>query len=233
MALDGRLKAIADAVPKSHKVADIGTDHGYVPLALLEDHRSEYAIAADISAGSLNKAARLIRLQHMEHCMEVRLGDGLSVLAPGEADTILITGMGGLLISDILEKGESVARTASVLILQPMTAQEELRRWLISNEYGIADEELVQEGRRIYEILIVVPGRADTRPAADIYYDIGWKLVEKNHPLLGELIRNRIQTMEEIILQLKNGKTEAARIRQRELEGKIQQYKEVVHCHVK
>jgi len=78
-----------------------------------------------------------------------------------------------------------------------------------------------------------VPGRADTRPAADIYYDIGWKLVEKNHPLLGELIRNRIQTMEEIILQLKNGKTEAARIRQRELEGKIQQYKEVVHCHVK
>ncbi|WZL77662.1 class I SAM-dependent methyltransferase [Eubacteriales bacterium mix99] len=233
MALDGRLKAIADAVPKSHKVADIGTDHGYVPLALLQDHRIEYAVAADISTGSLNKAERLIRLHHMEYCMETRLGDGLSVLAPWEADTIIITGMGGLLISDILEKGEAVARTASVLVLQPMTAQEELRRWLISNEYGIADEELVQEGRRIYEILIAAPGRAGTRPEADIYYDIGWKLVEKNHPLLGELIRDRIQTMEEIIQHLKNGKTEAARIRQKELEGKVRQYKEVAHCHVK
>ena len=213
MDLSGRLKAIADVVPKSHKAADIGTDHGYVPLSLLQDHRIGYAIAADISAGSLNKAKMLIRQYHMEHCMETRLG--------------------GLLICDILEKDEAVARTASALVLQPMTAQAELRRWLVSNRYGIAQEDLAREEQRIYEIIVAVPGLEAAKPDQDIYYDIGWKLIEERHPLLGEFIRRKIRALEEIVAQLEAGKTASAMARRMELEERIRLYKEVFHCHIR
>ena len=233
MDLSGRLKAIADVVPKSHKAADIGTDHGYVPLSLLQDHRIDYAIAADISAGSLNKAKMLIRQYHMEHCMETRLGSGLSVLTPGEVDTIILAGMGGLLICDILEKDEAVARTASALVLQPMTAQAELRRWLVSNRYGIAQEDLAREEQRIYELIVAVPGLEAAKPDQDIYYDIGWKLIEERHPLLGEFIRRKIRALEEIVAQLEAGKTASAMARRMELEERIRLYKEVFHCHIR
>lgn len=233
MILGGRLKAIADAVPKCGKAADIGTDHGYIPLYLIQNKRIEHAIAADISPGSLNKAEVLIRQYGMTHCMEARLGSGLSVLTPGEVDTIIIAGMGGLLIRDILLQGEGVARSASTLVLQPMIAQEELRRWLLFSGYGIVDEDLAQEGQRIYEIITVVPGKGTEKPDKDIYYDIGWKLIEKQHPLLGEFIRKKVQTLEEISAQLNTGKSDSALSRKAELAEKLRQYKEVYHCHIR
>jgi tRNA (adenine22-N1)-methyltransferase len=233
MNLSARLQAIADAVPGCRKAADIGTDHGYIPLYLIQNRRIEYAVAADISAGSLKKAEELIRDYGLDYCIETRLGSGLSVLTPGEVDTIIVAGMGGLLIRDILDQGQGVSRAASTLVLQPMIAQEELRRWLISNGYGIIDEDLVQEGQRIYEIIVAVPGKKTEMPDKAIYYDIGWKLVEKQHPLLGEFIRKKIQALEEITEQLNAGRSDSAWNRKRELEEKLNQYKEVYHCHIR
>jgi tRNA (adenine22-N1)-methyltransferase len=233
MILEGRLKAIADAVPRCRTAADVGTDHGYIPLYLIQNNRVDYVIAADISSGSLSKAEMLIRQHGLADCMEARLGSGLSVLTPGEADTIIIAGMGGLLIRDILEQGEEAARTASVLVLQPMIAQEELRRWLVCSGYTIVDEDLALEGRKIYEILVVSPGRKAEKPDKEIYYDIGWKLIEKQHPLLGEFIRRKIQASEKILAQLEIGRSDSAQDRKRELEEKLRQYKEVYHCHIR
>jgi tRNA (adenine22-N1)-methyltransferase len=233
MILSPRLKAIANMVPKCRSAADIGTDHGYVPLYLIQNRRIEYAIAADISPGSLNKAKNLIQQHSMGHCMETRLGNGLSVLRPGEADTIIIAGMGGLLIGDILEQGEAVARKASTLVLQPMVAQEELRRWLISNNYCIKEEDLVREDKRIYEIIVVVPCTNPVKPERDIYYDIGWKLIQSQHPLLGDFIEKKIQSLEEIINQLQVGKSESVEKRMKELRDKLKQYKEVYNCHIR
>lgn len=191
MILSERLRAIAQLVPNSHTLADIGTDHGYIPLYLIQQRRIQHAIAADISPGSLDKARQLIRQHRLEHCIETRLGNGLSVLAPGEADIILIAGMGGVLIRNMIDKEEEVARSAAALILQPMIGQEELRRWLLQNGYGITDEELVKEGRRIYQIIVAIP---DTNALAydnEIFYEIGLKLVEKNHPLLKEWLMKK------------------------------------------
>ncbi len=165
--------------------------------------------------------------------METRLGNGLSVLRPGEADTIIIAGMGGLLIGDILEQGEAVARKASTLVLQPMVAQEELRRWLISNNYCIKEEDLVREDKRIYEIIVVVPCTNPVKPERDIYYDIGWKLIQSQHPLLGYFIEKKIQSLEEIINQLQVGKSESVEKRMKELRDKLKQYKEVYNCHIR
>lgn len=233
MILSPRLKAIANLVPRCRSAADIGTDHGYVPLHLVKTGKIEYAIAADISPGSLNKAEELIHQHRMEDCMEARLGSGLSVLKPGEADTIIIAGMGGLLICDILEQGKAVAEKASTLILQPMVAQEELRRWLVSNNYCIVEEDLVREDNRIYEIIVAVPCPDPVKPERDIYYDIGWKLIESKHPLLEDFIEKKIRSLEGIINQLQAGKSEAVARRMKELKDRLGQYKEVYHCHLR
>ena len=233
MQLSPRLKAIADMVPPSRTIADIGTDHGYIPLYLIRQHRAEFAIAADISPGSLDKAVSLIRQHNLGHCMDTRLGSGLSVLTPGEADTIIIAGMGGILISEILRDGEETAAGASLLILQPMNGQEELRRWLLGNGYSIVDEELAAEGDRIYEIIAAKPDKSAAGYDSDVFYDIGWKLVEKNHPLLKDFILKKIRSLNEIILSLENASTPQAAARKQELKEKIRMYREVYDCCIK
>ncbi|HHT66307.1 MAG: tRNA (adenine(22)-N(1))-methyltransferase [Caldicoprobacterales bacterium] len=230
MILSARLQAIADLVPISHTLADIGTDHGYIPFYLIRQNRIQYAIAADISEGSLNKARELIRQQNLEHCMETRLGDGLSVLSPGEANTILIAGMGGALIREILEQGDAAARSASTLILQPMIGQQELRKWLLNNGYAITDEELAKEGRRIYEIIVAVSDQTAAGYEKEVFYDVGWKLIEKKHPLLKEWMQGKIHGLEEIMDNLEKGKTGLSAARLQECKEKHRQYKEVYRC---
>lgn len=239
MVLNGRLLAIANAVPRSGRVADIGTDHGYVPLYLIQKDFIESAIAADISQGSLKKAEMLVSEYNLEDRMETRLGSGLSVLTPEEVDTIIIAGMGGLLIRDILMGDETVARSATTLILQPMVAQDLLRRWLVNNCYTIKDEELVKEDQRIYEIIIASPGiqeaysdiYLDRYP--NVYYDIGWRLIEKQHPLLEEFVLKKIQSLEEIVEHLNINKTQSAMERMIEIKSKLKQYKEVYRWDIK
>ena len=233
MHLRPRLQAIADLVPASRNVADIGTDHGYLPVFLIQQGRVAKAIAADISAGSLDKAKQFIRQNSLMDTMETRLGNGLSVLTPGEADTIIIAGMGGMLIKDILEQGEETARRADILILQPMIGQKELRHWLMTNGYRITEEELVKEGHRIYEIIVAVPDGEVKEFKNEIYYEIGWKLIERKHPLLKEFVLKKIHSLEVIIANLEEGQTHMAAVRLLEAGEKLKQYREVYHCHVK
>ncbi len=233
MILSPRLNAIAQLVPTAHTLADIGTDHGFIPLYLIQQNRIKRAIAADISAGSLDKARRLIRQHQLEHCIETRLGNGLSVLMPGEADIILIAGMGGILIRDIIDQHEEIARSADALILQPMIAQAELRYWLLHNGYEITDEELVKEDRRIYEIIVAVPSIVSSGYKDEVYYDIGWKLIEKKHPLLREQLIKKMRSLEKTIIQLEEGRTDKATVRLQQMKEKLRQYKEVFNCHIR
>ncbi|HCS73832.1 MAG TPA: SAM-dependent methyltransferase [Clostridiales bacterium] len=233
MNLKPRLHAIADLVPFSRKMADIGTDHGYLPLFLVQHGRVTSAIASDVSAGSLKKASILIDQYNMNHAIETRLGNGLSILSPGEAETIIIAGMGAVLISEILQKGEKVARNATTLILQPMIGQEELRRWLIQNQYRIKDEELVKESNRIYEIIAAVPDTEVKAYENDIYYEIAWSWIIKKHPLLKEWLVKKIRVLKEIVINLEKGQTHSAAIQRLEAKEKLRQYEEVYHCHIR
>ena len=152
-----RLKKIIDYV-NTGIAADIGTDHAYVPIELIRSGRAARVIASDVRRGPLDIAKGNVAQSGLSDRIETRLGSGLSVLSPGEADTIIIAGMGGELIADILLNDDMTARQAE-LILQPMNSQYELRRWIIDNSYTILKEDLENEGKRIYNFLIVRSGR--------------------------------------------------------------------------
>ena len=137
MKIKRRLKAIANMVEPTKVIADIGTDHGYIPVYLVEKRIVDRGIAADVSRGSLAKAQDLIRAMGLEDRIETRLGEGLSVLKVGEANSIVIAGMGGILISQILEKDKQIGQAVDSLVLQPMTASRELRDWLSEINYSI------------------------------------------------------------------------------------------------
>lgn len=230
MQLSLRLKAIAEEIPVSRCVADIGTDHGYIPVFLVQQGVTQRAVAADISRGSLRKAESLVRQHRLESVIEIRLGGGLTVLSPREADTILLAGMGGLLIRDILAERPDVARS-SRLVLQPMAAQDVLRKWLSEHEYRIEHENLVREAHRFYEIMTVTSGCDPVQ--CPVYYTVGKRLIEQRHPLLEAFVLHKIQALEEILKQLEKGDTQAAAERHAVLKTQLRRLEEVYRWEIK
>ncbi|MGI6704417.1 MAG: tRNA (adenine(22)-N(1))-methyltransferase [Clostridia bacterium] len=200
MRLTPRLSAIAAMVPGGSVVADIGTDHGYIPVFLIAGGKVRRAVASDVKIGPLDKARGVIRRHGLEDRIETRLGNGLEVLKPGEVDTIVIAGMGGMLIKDLLEAGRSALEGIKRLVLQPMNAQEVVREWLSRNGYEICDETLAREKERVYQIIAAMPGE---RPIEDpFYFEIGKALIEKRHPLLPFLLEKKEKEYKKIIAGL-------------------------------
>lgn len=225
MILSKRLSAIAMNVPHVKTAADIGTDHGYIPVYLIKNKVADRVVAADISPGSLAKARKLIAQEGLESRIEARLGSGLSVLKPGEADAIIIAGMGGMLIRDILEDGKAAADQAAALILQPMTAQDILRKWLIGHGFTIVDEVLTQEDSRFYEVIVAAPGYQET--PEEIYYEVGYKLIEKRDPLLKSYLIKKIRHLENMMEHLKMQNTFNAQDRMKEVSRKVSEYRRI------
>lgn len=139
------------------RIADIGTDHGYIPVELAR-RSVEYIIATDVRRGPLEAARRRIEHAGADKKIELRQGDGLSPLAEGECDNIIIAGMGGELICKILAEGENVARSADRLILQPMNSQDMLRSFLSENGYAIMFEDIACEDFKVYNIIVIKSG---------------------------------------------------------------------------
>lgn len=156
--LNPRLFKIASLLEPCKCLADIGTDHGYIPIFALENGICERAIASDINAGPLARAREHAQQSGFEGKIDLRLGGGLSTIEAGEADTIVIAGMGGILIAEILESSPQIVREAKTLILQPMTAQTELREYLAKGGYTLQKEYLVAEDEKIYNIFVVKVG---------------------------------------------------------------------------
>ena len=151
--LNPRLKKIAQLVPQNSCTADIGTDHAYIPIVLVEMGTTPHAIASDIRKGPIERAEANIRSQKIE----TRLGPGLETLSSNEAEVIIIAGMGGILIADILEASRPVVNSAKLLILQPMTAATELREYLSGNGYTVEAEYLEAEEEKLYNIIVATP----------------------------------------------------------------------------
>jgi tRNA (adenine22-N1)-methyltransferase len=225
MKLTKRLAAVASFVERGSIPVDVGTDQGYIPVHLIEKGICTKVYATDISQGSLEKAEDFIHKNAMEDRIVTRLGAGLSIIQPGEVNVVIIAGMGGYLIRDILEESPAVLEKADRLILHPMVAQDALRRWLISNDYSIVDEELVQEDNRFYEI--IVAGHGTEKYEREIYFDIGLKLLEKRHPLLQAYLEKKMATCRGLIKHLKTKGTEKAMNRYHELIKKLNEYEEV------
>ena len=182
MELDDRLQALADFVEPGSRVADVGTDHGYLAIELIKSGKADFVIASDKNSGPLEAEGRSLRVEELTEKVTLRLGDGVQVLQPGEVDTVCIAGMGGVLMTEILEAKPEVVKELKHLILQPMNGAEELRRWLYRNSWHIVDESLAVDDGRIYEIIKAEQGRK--KYPAPVELLIGPKLWEKKPPLL-------------------------------------------------
>ena len=139
-------------------VADIGTDHAYIPVQLAKRNLADRIIATDVNKGPLKAAENNVIANGVEEKIELRLGSGLLPINIGECDTVIIAGMGGELIATILKEGEGVAKSADTLLLQPMNSQDLLRCFLSRNGYRILKEDITTEGFKVYNLIIAQKG---------------------------------------------------------------------------
>jgi tRNA (adenine22-N1)-methyltransferase len=194
--LSARLAAVA-ALVRGETLCDIGCDHGLLPAYLARSGRLRRAVAADISPGSLDKAKELINEYKLNEIIETRLGDGLAPLAPGEADTCVIAGMGGMNIISILEAQPVTAAAFSQLILSPNRDQEKLRRFLHRAGFRINDERAVSERGVVYFIIDAEPG---TEPAYDgLGYLFGKTLLDRGDPVLARFLEQERERADNLL----------------------------------
>ena len=229
MKLTDRLLKIASLVTEGKRVADIGTDHGYIPVYLLNQGKVPYAILADVNKGPLENARGEVRHNKLLDKVDLRLGSGIEVLVKGEVDEVIIAGMGGILISELLEAKLEVAHSVDKLILQPMQAQNELRKYLLNNGFEILDEVLVKEDFRIYEIIIAKYTGKNTVVSDDIYYEVGRKLIENKDPLLNEFIDKKIYMYNSIIKKIEGKSSEGIEKKIKESKDSIEKLENLKH----
>ena len=156
--LSERLSAVAAFVAEGNRLCDVGCDHAFLPIALVQAGRIPSAIAMDVRKGPLAIAAGNIAEAGLESRIETRLSDGLEALQAQEADSVVLAGMGGQLMLDILAKGIDAARTAKEWVLQPQSDVRRVRQWLRMSGFAIADEEMVCERGKFYPVLRVMAG---------------------------------------------------------------------------
>lgn len=226
MTLSERLSAIKDFIPQNSIVGDIGTDHGYLPVYLIENKIAKRVIGTDISPNSLQKITDYVASKELEDFIDIRLGDGLDVIRPFEIDTLVIAGMGGLLIRDILDKNKDIADTITHFILQPNIAGDELRRYLYENNFTIIDERIVKEANKFYEIIYAKKGKSLLQK--EIYLEIGEKLILNKDPLLKEYIDFKITMALDIMEKLKDNDSPRTKERYLELSNRVEGLKEVL-----
>jgi tRNA (adenine22-N1)-methyltransferase len=204
--LTDRLQKIADFIDTGESVADIGTDHGFLPISLWESGKSPYVILSDINAGPLEKARYNTDKYYPGEDFDVRIGNGIDTLKPAEVDAVVIAGMGGILISEILGADPELTRSFKRFILQPRNAQDKLRGWLLGNGFRIDNEALVREGKYLCEIILAVPSdHAGEMKNSGIDLEISPLLFEKKDPLLVEFIENKIRIEKKILEAIRAG----------------------------
>ncbi|PPA71436.1 tRNA (adenine(22)-N(1))-methyltransferase [Jeotgalibacillus proteolyticus] len=157
-----RLSQVAAFVPRGSKVADIGSDHAYLPCYLVLQQKAVSAIAGEVVEGPYQSALKQVKNNNLEHLIEVRKGSGLSVLKDGEADVITIAGMGGPLIVQILDEGKEKLKGVKRLILQPNISAISIRDWLIKHNWKVVEETILEEDQKIYEIIVAEPSEITT-----------------------------------------------------------------------
>lgn len=201
--LTPRLKAIADLVPSNAKLADIGTDHAYLPVWLILQGRLRSAIAADIRSGPLDRARMTAAEYGCTEKVQFVLCDGLSAVRPEDSDTVVIAGMGGETIAAILQEASWIKNGSYKLLLQPMSAQEQLRRWLWQNGFHIEEERLVSEGDKLYNVLSVRPGNTQPMTLGEEW--VGRQSATLDQPLRGQYLDRVLAKLERAISGVKQG----------------------------
>ncbi|MEG0322031.1 MAG: class I SAM-dependent methyltransferase [Oscillospiraceae bacterium] len=190
--LTDRLQAVAKEIPQGAHMADVGTDHGYLPTWLIQTGRVERLIASDLRQAPLERARRNVQKHEVADRVDLRLCDGLAGIRPDEVDTVVIAGMGGEIIAKILAAAPWTK--ACRCILQPMSSHPDLRRWLWSNGYQITLEQLVREGKVLYTVLTATGGESGPFSPAECW--AGKQRQGDDAPLRHEYLTRRIRQAE-------------------------------------
>lgn len=205
--LSDRLKTIANLVIEGESVADIGTDHGYVPIALLSNNKVPFAVLSDVNDGPIKIAKENLEKEGINQALySLREGNGLETLENGEVSSVIIAGMGGELIESILDSDPEKSHSFKRFILQPRTRSNELRYYLSNNSYEFVDYKLVKEKFRICEIFVVKPSEAG-KVQSDCSL-ISKFLLKHGDPLLLEFIDHKIESTATVLKSLDNSDTE-------------------------
>lgn len=208
MILTNRLQLIYDIIPKCNTIADIGTDHGYIPIFCVLNGIAKNALAMDINEGPLERAKINIEKYNVSDKVHTRLSNGLEGLACGEADVIVIAGMGGPLIAEILEKGKNVITDDTTLIIQPMIAPKELREYLYGSGFEITEEYVCREQDKFYNIFKVKKGEFEPTPR-DLF--IGRNLKQNSPEVFNEYVEYKIKIAQKILKGLKKSTADKSR----------------------
>ncbi|MFR0576526.1 tRNA (adenine(22)-N(1))-methyltransferase [Limosilactobacillus reuteri] len=200
--LSARLACVASLVPAGARVADIGSDHAYLPAALVLDGKINFAIAGEVVKGPYENAVHEIKGHQLEGQVIPRLADGLAAIEPADkVDTITIAGMGGSLIASILEKGKNKLTEIKQLVLQPNVGESQLREWLMNNHYQIMTEKIIEEDNHIYEIIVAEPSVVPFR-YSKYELDFGPFLLENKGPVFKKKWQEYLQREAHVIDQM-------------------------------
>lgn len=233
MELSKRLQAVADLVTAGYKTADIGTDHAYIPIYLVEHHIVPSAVAMDVNDGPLKRAEAHVREKGLKEQISLRLSDGFGALRPGEADAAVLAGMGGGLVMKILKDSWDVTMDLKECILQPQSEIAKVRAFLLEEGFLFLAEDMVLEDGKFYPMMKVKPPKAEEpehmgRMSAgkisrqngswsEVEIIYGKLLLETKNPVLKQFLEKEIRIKTEILKNLKEQDSEHARKRMDEL----------------
>lgn len=248
--LSRRLQQIADYVTTGSRVADIGSDHAMLPVYLLQVDKCPSAIAGELNRGPFEAARKQAADAGLTTRLMVRQGDGLNVLKPGEADTITIAGMGGSLMSDILESGHAAGKLDGVkeLVLQPNVGEDVVRGWLLEHNWFLKAESILEEDGKIYEVMHAIRV-SDAKSSNSELYDgqflqlelqdeklftvlkqMGPHLLRQPQPALIKKWRHELNKLERICEQLAESGLSESVLKREQFQAEMNVIEEVLQC---
>jgi tRNA (adenine22-N1)-methyltransferase len=217
--LSARMQALANMVSHGGVVCDVGCDHGWVSIYLVQQGIAPKVYAMDVRTGPLERAREHIGLYHLEAYIEIRLSDGLTNLQAGEADCMICAGMGGPLMMRILTEGREKAKAMKELILQPQSELALFRKFLREEGYKIVSEDMVLEEGKFYPMMKAVPVQKQEPVVADkelqeVWDAYGELLIKQKHPVLKQYLVKTKEHVEGLMEHLRQQNTAEDRMLQ-------------------
>lgn len=223
--LPNRLQVVAGYVPRGSIIADIGTDHAYLPLYLVDSGHCPRAFAVEAAPGPYRRAVAAVSAAGLADRIEVRFGDGLQALEPGEVDIVIMTGLGSITQQAILKARPQVREKLDYLILQPQGEIGPLRRWLAASGWYLIEEELVYEAGHYYFILLACQGTGPDY--SDLEWQLGPLLIKRRHPLLADYLQNKMEKLKLAIDQMAISRRTTSRLQRERFCRQHEQLREV------
>jgi len=230
MKLSNRLEMVVSFVKPGESAADVGTDHGHVPVELVRRGIVKRAYAMDVRKGPLSKAEENIAAARMNDKIETRLSDGVQKLSAGEAESVIIAGMGGELVIHIMEEGRHVWETVEQWVLSPHSELHKVREWLDKNGFRIVREDMIFEEGKFYTVMDVRKGSVpEEQPVSEKSYRYGTYLKNTKNPVFLDFLKDE----EAKLLTLKDNlekqavQSERAKESLKEVEEKLSLNREV------